>query len=168
MFSQTCNASRHQKVKHAAARHSQGHGLEPSSSRPRVCCLPFLLRCCGVCFTLTWLRTSSERPIKTNGSDDPDHLRSSRLRSAVLSLLMDLLSCDRAMIPAGFGGAVADLVSAPSNVTESQSSGIAVATRTLLLLACLLLVVWSHADRKTIPGRFRSPHSGVEPELKTS
>ncbi|XP_037546352.1 aromatase [Nematolebias whitei] len=65
---------------------------------------------------------------------------------------MDLISCDRAMIPVGFGGAVSDLVSVSSNTTESQSSGIAMATRTLLLLVCLLLVAWSHTDKKTIPG----------------
>uniref|UniRef100_A0A3Q2ZFH5 aromatase n=1 Tax=Kryptolebias marmoratus TaxID=37003 RepID=A0A3Q2ZFH5_KRYMA len=65
---------------------------------------------------------------------------------------MDLISCDRAMTPEGFDGAVADLNSRSSNATGSRSPGVPVATRTLLLLVCLLLVAWSHTDRKTIPG----------------
>ncbi|XP_013882120.1 aromatase [Austrofundulus limnaeus] len=65
---------------------------------------------------------------------------------------MDQMSCSRTMTPVGFDGAVADLVPAASNVSEVQSPGIPVATRTLLVLVGLLLVAWAHTDRKTVPG----------------
>ncbi|KAF7212937.1 aromatase [Nothobranchius furzeri] len=66
---------------------------------------------------------------------------------------MDLISgCGRTMTPVGFDDAVANLVSMSSNSTENPSPGIPMATRTLLVLVCLLLVAWSHTDKKTVPG----------------
>uniref|UniRef100_A0A665V4M4 aromatase n=1 Tax=Echeneis naucrates TaxID=173247 RepID=A0A665V4M4_ECHNA len=45
-----------------------------------------------------------------------------------------------------------DLLSVSPNVTAVQSPCFSVATRTLILLVCLLLAAWSHTDKKTIPG----------------
>nr|XP_043886772.1 aromatase-like [Solea senegalensis] len=45
-----------------------------------------------------------------------------------------------------------DLVSMSPNVTAAGSPGVAMATRTLLLLVCLLLAAWSHTERKSVPG----------------
>lgn len=68
---------------------------------------------------------------------------------------MDLISaCERAMTPVGLGAKVADLVSVSPNATAVGSPGISMATRTLILLVCLLLFAWSHKDKKTVPGRF--------------
>nr|AGS14757.1 aromatase P450 cyp19a1A [Bathybates graueri] len=53
------------------------------------------------------------------------------------------------MSPVGLDAVVADL-SVTSNAI--QSHGISMATRTLILLVCLLLVAWSHTDKKTVPG----------------
>lgn len=66
-------------------------------------------------------------------------------------LPMDRISCSRDMTPVGFD---ADLVPVSSNTSEIRSPGIPMATRTLLLLVCVLLVAWSHTDKK-IPGRSR-------------
>lgn len=75
---------------------------------------------------------------------------------------MDLISaCERAMTPVGLDAIVADLVSISSNATAVGSPGISVATRTLILLICLLLVVWSHTDKKNVPGRFNDHISGL-------
>ncbi|XP_053178503.1 aromatase [Scomber japonicus] len=66
---------------------------------------------------------------------------------------MDLIpACERAMSPVGLDAIVSDLVSVSQNATAAGSPGISAATRTLLLLVCLLLVAWSHTDKKTIPG----------------
>ncbi|KAJ4947305.1 hypothetical protein JOQ06_009341 [Pogonophryne albipinna] len=66
---------------------------------------------------------------------------------------MDLIpACEWALIPVGFDTIVEDLVSMSSNVTAVRSPGISVATRTLILLICLLLAAWSHADKNTVPG----------------
>uniref|UniRef100_A0AAX7V032 aromatase n=1 Tax=Astatotilapia calliptera TaxID=8154 RepID=A0AAX7V032_ASTCA len=63
---------------------------------------------------------------------------------------VDLIStCEQAMGPVGLDAVVADL-SVTSNAI--QSHGISVATRTLILLVCLLLVAWSHTDKKIAPG----------------
>lgn len=68
---------------------------------------------------------------------------------------MDLIpACEWALIPVGFDTIVEDLVSISSNVTAVRSPGISVATSTLILLICLLLAAWSHADKNTVPGRF--------------
>lgn len=68
---------------------------------------------------------------------------------------MDQIStCEQAMSPVGLDAVVADL-SVTSNAI--QSHGISMATRTLILLVCLLLVAWSHTDKKTVPGWFRLP-----------
>lgn len=70
-------------------------------------------------------------------------------------LLMDLSStCGGTMIAVDLDGMVADLVSLSLNATESLSPGIPIATRTLILLVCLLVVAWSHMEKNTVPGRF--------------
>lgn len=75
---------------------------------------------------------------------------------------MDLISaCEWAMTPVGLGAIEADLVSMSPNATAVGSPGISVATRTLILLVCLLLVAWSHTDKKTVPGRFNDHISGL-------
>lgn len=70
------------------------------------------------------------------------------------ALLMDLIfACEREMTTVTV---VADLVSMSPNATAVGSPGISVATRALTLLICLLLVAWSHTEKKTVPGRFIS------------
>ncbi|GAA6218865.1 cytochrome P450 aromatase [Lates japonicus] len=63
-----------------------------------------------------------------------------------------LPACDLAMTPVGLETVLADLVSMSPNASAAGSPGISVATRTLMLLVCLLLVAWSHTDKKTVPG----------------
>lgn len=70
---------------------------------------------------------------------------------------MDLISaCERAMNPVRLDAMVTELVSMPPNATAVGSPGISMATRTLILLVCLLLVAWSHTDKKTVPGMLTS------------
>lgn len=70
---------------------------------------------------------------------------------------MDLIfACEQAMTPVRLDAVVADLVSMSPNTTAVASPGISVATRTLILLVCLLLVAWSQTEKKTVPGRFIS------------
>ncbi|XP_071345146.1 aromatase [Trachinotus anak] len=61
-------------------------------------------------------------------------------------------ACELAMTPVGLDGILVDLVSTSPNATAAQSLGISVATRSLILLVCLLLVAWSHTDKKAVPG----------------
>lgn len=61
-------------------------------------------------------------------------------------------ACDLPLTPVGLDGILTDVVSASANATAVQPLAVSVATRTLILLVCLLLVVWSHTDRKTVPG----------------
>ncbi|XP_034428940.1 aromatase [Hippoglossus hippoglossus] len=61
-------------------------------------------------------------------------------------------ACDMAMTPVGLGAALGDLVSTSPNATAVGTPGVSVATRTLILLVCVLLVAWSHTDRRTVPG----------------
>lgn len=69
---------------------------------------------------------------------------------------MDLISaCDRTMTPVGLETIVADLVSVSPNATAVGSPGISVATRTLILLVCLLLAAWNRTDKQAAPGRFK-------------
>ncbi|XP_041838495.1 aromatase [Melanotaenia boesemani] len=66
---------------------------------------------------------------------------------------MELISaCVRTMTPVDLDAVVAELVSMSSNATAGSSPGIPMATRTLVLLICLLLVAWSHRDKKAVPG----------------
>uniref|UniRef100_A0A7N8YNL9 aromatase n=1 Tax=Mastacembelus armatus TaxID=205130 RepID=A0A7N8YNL9_9TELE len=60
-------------------------------------------------------------------------------------------SCEQAMIPVGLDTVSANLVSVSPNAT-AISPGISMATRTLILLVCLLLFTWSHTDKKKVPG----------------
>lgn len=82
---------------------------------------------------------------------------------------MDLLSaCEQTMIPVGFDVTVTDLVSVSLNATAVGSPpGISVATRTLMLLVCLLLVACSHTDKKPVPGRFNA-HMSVSVTMSSS
>lgn len=67
---------------------------------------------------------------------------------------MELISaCEQALTPVALDAMAADLVSMSPNATADASPGISMATRTLILLVCLLLVAWSHADKKAVPGR---------------
>ncbi|NP_001296921.1 aromatase [Fundulus heteroclitus] len=66
---------------------------------------------------------------------------------------MDLISsCGGTMTPVDLDGVVEDRVSIASNVTVSLSPGIPLATRTLILLVCLLVVAWSHTEKNAVPG----------------
>nr|AKJ86994.1 cytochrome P450 aromatase [Lateolabrax maculatus]QQL94736.1 cytochrome P450 family 19 subfamily a member 1 [Lateolabrax maculatus] len=66
---------------------------------------------------------------------------------------MDLISaCEWAMGPVGLDAMVADLVSMSPNATAVGSPGVSVTTRTLLLVCLMLLVAWSHTDKKPVPG----------------
>lgn len=68
---------------------------------------------------------------------------------------MDLISsCSATMTPVDLDGVVADLVSISSNTTVSLSPAIPIATRTLIVLVCLLVVAWSHTEKKAVPGTF--------------
>nr|AAW72732.1 aromatase cytochrome P450 ovarian isoform [Mugil cephalus] len=66
---------------------------------------------------------------------------------------MDLISaCEQAVTPVALDAMVADLLSMSPNATADESPGISVATRTLILLVCLLLVAWTHTEKKDVPG----------------
>ncbi|KAK2853797.1 hypothetical protein Q5P01_006458 [Channa striata] len=56
------------------------------------------------------------------------------------------------MTPLGFQAIESDLVSVSLNATAVGSPDISIATRTLILLVCLLLFAWSHKDKKNVPG----------------
>ncbi|KAF6732688.1 Aromatase [Oryzias melastigma] len=81
------------------------------------------------------------------------HGSAARLEQLLLRsfCLMDLI-CDRSMASSCLDSVVTELVSMAPNTTVDLSSGIPVATRSLILLVCLLLMVWSHTEKKTIPG----------------
>jgi len=64
---------------------------------------------------------------------------------------MDLLSGDRTMTPVGLEAA--DLGSMAPNATAAARPGLSAATRTLVLLLCVLLAAWSRAARRPVPGR---------------
>ncbi|KAG7224408.1 hypothetical protein INR49_004750 [Caranx melampygus] len=61
-------------------------------------------------------------------------------------------ACDLPLTPIGLDGILTVVVSASTIATAVQLPAVSVATRTLILLVCLLLVTWSHTDRKTVPG----------------
>lgn len=66
------------------------------------------------------------------------------------------LRCDLAMAAAvGLDPPVPGLVSASRNATAAGPAGSAVGTRALILLSCLLLLVWSHTEKKRVPGGLR-------------
>lgn len=64
-------------------------------------------------------------------------------------VLMDLI-CDWAMAAVGLDAEV--LVSVSPNATEAESPGSSAGTRALIILTCLLLLVWSHTEKKRVPG----------------
>ncbi|XP_061885474.1 aromatase [Entelurus aequoreus] len=59
---------------------------------------------------------------------------------------------ERAMTPLDLDAIVSELGPTSQNATVGAAAGISVATRTLLLLVCLLLVAWSHTDKQQLPG----------------
>ncbi|XP_028258638.1 aromatase [Parambassis ranga] len=68
---------------------------------------------------------------------------------------MDQISaCGWVMTPLGLDATGKSLVSMSPNATVVHSSAVSMATRTLILLVCLLLVAWSHTDKRTVPGPF--------------
>lgn len=52
----------------------------------------------------------------------------------------------------GLDPPVPGLASASRNATAAGPAGPAAGTRALILLSCLLLLVWSHAEKKRVPG----------------
>ncbi|KAF7656621.1 hypothetical protein LDENG_00038620 [Lucifuga dentata] len=65
---------------------------------------------------------------------------------------MDLISACEQMTPIGLDDVLADLVSVSQNATAVRLQGISMGTGTLLLLAFLLLLSWSHTEKMTVPG----------------
>uniref|UniRef100_A0A3P9PXV7 aromatase n=1 Tax=Poecilia reticulata TaxID=8081 RepID=A0A3P9PXV7_POERE len=61
-------------------------------------------------------------------------------------------SCGGTMSTVDMDGAVTDLVSISLNATTHLSPDIPIATRTLILLVCLLVVAWSQTEKNTVPG----------------
>lgn len=51
---------------------------------------------------------------------------------------------------------VPGLVSVSRNATAAGPAGSAAGTRALILLSCLLLLVWSHTEKKRVPGGLHS------------
>lgn len=66
-------------------------------------------------------------------------------------IFMDLI-CNWAMAAVGLDAEVPKLVSVPLNATEAGSLGSSAGTRALIILTCLLLLVWSHKEKKSVPG----------------
>lgn len=70
---------------------------------------------------------------------------------------MDLISaCERTMSPVALNTEVGDLGYMSQNATVVVLQGVSTATRTLVLLFCVLLAAWSHTEKKSVPGRFTS------------
>nr|AAR37048.1 cytochrome P450 aromatase CYP19a [Halichoeres tenuispinis] len=66
---------------------------------------------------------------------------------------MDLISaCERTMSPVGLDAEVGDLGYMSQNATVVVLQGVSTATRTLVLLFCVLLAAWSHTEKKSVPG----------------
>lgn len=53
------------------------------------------------------------------------------------------------MAAVGLDAEVAELVSVSTNATEAGSPG---ASGVLIILTCLLLLVWNHAEKTSVPG----------------
>uniref|UniRef100_H3CVV9 aromatase n=1 Tax=Tetraodon nigroviridis TaxID=99883 RepID=H3CVV9_TETNG len=64
---------------------------------------------------------------------------------------MDLM-CDLVMAAVGLDAQAPVLVSTSQNATVSGSPGTSAGTRALIILTCLLLLVWSHTEKKHVPG----------------
>ncbi|XP_062326754.1 aromatase [Osmerus eperlanus] len=67
---------------------------------------------------------------------------------------MDLLSlCERSMTPVRLDPGMASLVaSASRNATAVWSEGVSLATSALLLFVCVLVAIWSHSEKTSVPG----------------
>ncbi|NP_001281171.1 aromatase-like [Cynoglossus semilaevis] len=62
--------------------------------------------------------------------------------------------CNLPMSPVGLDTMTSELVSVSPNVTAVPCSVFTAATRTLVLLICLLLVAWSHTEKIAVPGPY--------------
>ncbi|XP_049573828.1 aromatase [Syngnathus scovelli] len=72
-----------------------------------------------------------------------------------IDLLMELMSaCERTTTVVDLEAMAAELAPASRNATVGASIGISVATRSLLLLICLLLVACGHTDKRRVPGPY--------------
>ncbi|XP_019742073.1 aromatase [Hippocampus comes] len=68
---------------------------------------------------------------------------------------MELISaCERTMTVVDFEAIASELVPTSQNATVGAAVGISLATRTLLLLVCLLLLAWGHMDKRRVPGPY--------------
>lgn len=85
-----------------------------------------------------------------------------------LRLMDSISSCGGTMSTVDMDGAVTDLVSISLNATAHLSPGIPIATRTLILLVCLLVVAWSHTEKNTVPGRSGFSFLASDNELSVS
>lgn len=103
-----------------------------------MCIVYILLVCCGFCITLNQPRLHKKR-------------KPGVAQAAFLTVLMELV-CDLPMAAVGLDAQVPELVSAPQNATASGSPGTCAGTRALIILSCLLLLVWSHTEKKHVPG----------------
>ncbi|XP_061669784.1 aromatase isoform X4 [Syngnathoides biaculeatus] len=66
---------------------------------------------------------------------------------------MELISaCERTMTVVDLEAMVSELGPAARNATAGAAAGTSVATGTLILLFCLLLVAWSHTEKRRVPG----------------
>lgn len=66
---------------------------------------------------------------------------------------MELISaCERTMTVVDFEAIASELAPTSQNATVGAAVGISLASRTLLLLLCLLLVAWGHMDKRRVPG----------------
>lgn len=103
-----------------------------------MCIVYILLVCCGFCVTLNQPRLHKKR-------------KPGFVEAAFLGILMDLV-CDLVMAAVSLDAQVPKLVSASQNATASGSPGTSAGTRALIILTCLLLLVWSHTEKKRVPG----------------
>ncbi|XP_077419299.1 aromatase [Vanacampus margaritifer] len=68
---------------------------------------------------------------------------------------MELISaCERTMAVVELEAMASELAPTSQNATAGAAVGISVATRSLLLMVCLLLVAWGHADKRRVPGPY--------------
>ena len=68
---------------------------------------------------------------------------------------MDLFSpCERSVTPVRLDPGMASLVASTSrNATAVWLEGVSLATSALLLFVCVLVAVWSHCEKTSVPGQ---------------
>lgn len=111
----------------------------------------FLLHCCGGSISLTWLLTSCAA-YKEEQTEQAAPAPQNRSPQPVLVLMDHIPGCNLPMLPVGLDTMTSELVSVSPNVTAVPCSVFTAATRTLVLLICLLLVAWSHTEKIAVPG----------------